>query len=230
MMGGMADALTTAEAVVARLESLADESQLDVVRKRLAPGEPAIGMRMRDLFAAAKQATGLPLGEVERLMDEAAYEPRMVAFCVLDFKARRRIDRAARQELFDLYLRRHDAITTWDMVDRSAPRVVGLHLLGGPYDVLRDLAGAENPYRRRTSITAPLSFVYDGGDADLAEGLALAATLHADPEPVVSNAVGIFLKHASGRDRAVVEAFVVAHEHGMPRPAYRLATERLRNA
>ena len=71
---------------------------------------------------------------MERLIDEAAYEPRMAAFCILDFKARRRIDDDERRALYDVYLRRHDRITTWDMVDRSAPRVVGGHLSGGPYD------------------------------------------------------------------------------------------------
>ena len=136
----MSDRLATAAEVVARLESLRDESQLAAVRKRLAPDEPAIGMRMRDLFDTAKAATGLPLGEVERLIDEAAYEPRMAAFCILDFKARRRITDDERRELYDVYLRRHDRITTWDMVDRSAPRVVGGHLSGGPYDALHDLA------------------------------------------------------------------------------------------
>ncbi len=224
----MSDRLATAAEVVARLESLRDESQLAAVRKRLAPDEPAIGMRMRDLFDTAKAATALPLGEVEQLIDEAAYEPRMAAFCILDFKARRRITDDERRELYDVYVRRHDRITTWDMVDRSAPRVVGGHLSGGPYDALHALAGAREPLRRRTAITAPLYFVTTGTDSDLDEGFSLAATLHADQEAVVTNAVGIFLKHAGGRDRRALESFLAEHEATMPRPAYRLATEKLR--
>jgi len=62
------------------------------LRKRLAPNEATIGMRMRDLFAVAKAHTGLPLDEVDRLLDHPAYEPRMAGFCILDFKARRQID------------------------------------------------------------------------------------------------------------------------------------------
>ncbi len=224
----MSDTPATAAEVVELLESLRDESQLAAVRKRLAPGEPAIGMRMKDLFATSKAATGLPLAEVERLIDEAAYEPRMAAYCILDFKARRRITDAERRELYDVYLRRHDRITTWDMVDRSAPRVVGGHLSGGPYDALHELAAAVDPLRRRTAITAPLFFVMAGSDRDVEEGFALAATVHADAEPVVSNAVGIFLKHAGGRDRGRLEAFLDEHGAAMPRPAYRLATEKLR--
>ena len=154
----------------------------------------------------------------------------MAAYCILDFKARRRITEAERRELYDVYLRRHDRITTWDMVDRSAPRVVGRHLSGGPYDDLHELAAAAAPLLRRTAITAPLFFVMSGSDRDVEEGFAIAATLHADVEPVVTNAVGIFLKHAGQRDRDRLEAFLDEHGGGMPRPAYRLATEKLRLA
>ena len=114
------------------------------------------------------------------------------------------------------------------MVDRSAPRVVGGHLSGGPYDTLHELAAADQALRRRTAITAPLFFVMAGSDRDVEEGFALAATLHADSEPVVTNAVGIFLKHAGSRDRRALETFLAAHEAAMPRPAARLATEKLR--
>ncbi|MFD1812914.1 DNA alkylation repair protein [Rhodococcus gannanensis] len=220
----MSERLLTAEAVHTRLLAHADPAQLPAVRKRLAPTEVAIGMRMRDLFDTAKAATGMPLPEVERLMDLEAYEARMAAFCVLDFKARRmRGDR----ELHDLYLRRHDAISTWDMVDRAAPRVVGGHVTGGPYAVLHELAAAEDPLRRRTAVTAPLYFVMSGTDADCAEGFALCAGLHADPEPVVTNAVGIYLKHAGHRDRDALEDFLGKYAEAMRRPSLRLAVEKL---
>lgn len=220
----MRERLLTADAVQARLESHADAAQLPAMRKRLAPDEAVIGMRMRDLFDTAKAATGMPLPEVERLMDHAEYESRMAAFCVLDFKARAAL---GDPELHDLYLRRHDAISTWDMVDRAAPRVVGGHVAGGPYDVLHELAVAEHPLRRRTAATAPLYFAMAGTDADRAVGFEVCAVLHADPEPVVTNAVGIYLKHAGSRDRGALEAFLAAHAAAMPRPALRLAIEKL---
>ena len=110
-----------ADTVVWQLEQLQSDSELAKVRKRLGPGEAAIGIRIRDLFATAKAHTDLDLVGVDRLLDQAAYEPRMAAMCILDFKARRRLDEAGRCELADIYLRRHDRITTWDMVDRAAP-------------------------------------------------------------------------------------------------------------
>ncbi len=186
--------------VVADLLRLRNDAELLKLRKRLPAGEDAFGLRMRDLFETAKAHRDMPLDEVESLLDHPAYEPRLAAFCILDFKAQRRLSDDARRELYDIYLRRHDSITTWDMVDRAAPRVVGGYLVGRSLAPLHELAVAAEPLRRRTSITAPLLFVKAGGPDDLAGGFDIASRLAADPAAIVHNAVGIFLKHAGGRD------------------------------
>jgi 3-methyladenine DNA glycosylase AlkD len=216
-----------ADAVIEQLESHRDERELAKVRNRLGRDEPAIGMRMGALFATAKAFTDLDLGEVDRLLEHPAYEPRLAAFCILDFKARRKLDDGERRALHDRYLEHHDRITTWDMVDRSAPRVVGGYLTGRPKDVLHDLAGSPDPLRRRTAITAPLLYTHGQRSADLQAGFDLAAVLASDPEPVVHNAVGIFIKHAGAVDPDAQRSFLDAHAPSMPRPALRLAIEKL---
>jgi DNA alkylation repair enzyme len=184
-------------------------------------------LRMRLLFDTAKAHADLPLAEVHALLDEPAYEPRMAAFCILDFRARRRIGDDERRELYDVYLGRHDRITTWDMVDRAAPWVVGGYLAGRDLAPLHDLALSADPLRRRTAVTAPLYLVRYGADDDVAPSLAVAAAVCTDPDPVVHKAVGILLKHAGARDPAAVLGFLEEHEPDMPRPAVRLAREKL---
>src|SRR4051794_31762842 len=110
----------TARAVVEELRSLASPLELEKVRRRLPPDEPAVGVRMRWVFHVAKSATAMPLDEWERLVTEPTYEARMVAFSILDFQAR--LDLGS-PTLLETYLQHHDRITTWDMVDRAAPRV-----------------------------------------------------------------------------------------------------------
>jgi 3-methyladenine DNA glycosylase AlkD len=219
--------VVTAVAVIEQLRRLSDAAELAKVRKRLAPDEQAFGLRMKALFDTAKAHTALPLKEVARLLDHPAYEPRMAAFCILDFKARRRTSEQERQTLHDLYLDRHDAITTWDMVDRAAPRVIGGHLLGRDKAVLHALAASQDPLRRRTALTAPLMFVRSGTDDEVAESLRIAATTAADPDPVVHKPVCILLKYVSERDQAGVVAFLDEHAASMPRAAVRLAVEKL---
>jgi predicted RNase H-like nuclease len=65
------------------------------------------------------------------------------------------------------------------------------------------------------------------GDADVAEGFALAAFLAADPDPLVYLPVGTFLKHAGGRDPDAVRRFLAEHEAVLPRPAVRAARTNL---
>ena len=184
-------------------------------------------MRMRDLFDLAKAHRDVPVDVVDGLLDHPAYEPRLTALCILDFKARTRLSEDGRRELCELYLRRHDRITTWGMVDRAAPRVVGGHLAGRDLAPLHELAASAARLRRRTAITAPLFFVKEGDDADLAGGFAIAARLADDPEAVVSNAVGIYLKHAGRRDPEALRSFLDARAATMPRNALRLAIEKL---
>lgn len=222
--------MSDAAHVIEQLRALATPGELSKVRKRLSPEEPAFGVRMRDLFDTAKVHSGLGLDQVERLLDHPAYEPRMAAFCILDFKARRRLDHQQRGELCDIYINRHDRITTWDMVDRCAPRVVGGRVAGGPYDLLHKLAAADAPLRRRSAMTAPLFFVRAGVERDLEAGFGLAEQLLADPEPVVHKAVGIFLKHAGTRDPDRLHTLLSAHSRAMPRACLRLATEKLEPA
>jgi 3-methyladenine DNA glycosylase AlkD len=171
---------------------------------------------------------GMPLDEVEKLFASPLYEVRLGALCILDFRARApRVDRAERARLYELYLGHHDRITTWDMVDRAAPRVVGGHLLDRSCEVLHELAAADDPLRRRTAITAPLAFVRWGDDAHFAEVFSLAAVLAGDRDPVVHKAVGIALKHAGARDARAVSTFLDVHAGVLPRAVLRSAVEKI---
>jgi hypothetical protein len=218
----------TAEEFVAALRRHESEAELPAIERRLGPGDEAFGIRMRDVFDTSKQAVEMPLGEVERLLASPLYEVRLGALCILDFRARRRrTSPAEREQLHDLYLGHHDRITTWDMVDRAAPSVVGGHLLGRSCAPLHELARSADPIRRRTAITAPLWFVRHGSDADLAQVLPLAAVLAGDPDPVVHMAVGIALKHTGARDPRAVRAFLDEHAPTMARAAVRAAMAKL---
>jgi 3-methyladenine DNA glycosylase AlkD len=181
------------------------------------------GMRMRILFDTAKAATSIAPDELEILFAEPSYEARMAAFCILDFQARKRLGDV---ELRATYLRQHDRIDDWGMVDRAAPRVVGATLTGGPYDLLHELATSLDPHRRRTAITAPLWFVKYGDDRDVEAGIAIAELLHADRNPLVHKPVGIYLAHAGDRLPEALTQFLDEHGEAMPRAAYRIATRK----
>ncbi|WP_062076765.1 DNA alkylation repair protein [Demequina globuliformis] len=197
----MRSPLRTADELVAALQDAAVPLEAERIRPRVAADKPIIGVRMGTLFDTSKRATDIPSAELERLFTHPAYEPRLAAFCILDFRARRRLSDKEREALAATYLDHHDAITTWDMVDRAAPRVIGWPILSDviEFTILEDLARSDDPLRRRSAITAPLWFIKQGTDADIARGILIADLLADDPHPRVASAVKIYRKHAARR-------------------------------
>ena len=209
----------TAADVRAALEAAASVDQRDKIQQRMTDESiRVIGVRMGTVFAIAKANTGMPLTEVDRLLDSDAYEERMVAVSILDFKARtKNADRAA---LYDLWMRRLDRIDTWDYIDRSAPRVVGGYLLDRPRDALFELARSDNRWHRRTAITAAFWIIRAG---DLDDPLALCEILAADPEHLVQTNVGVALREIGRVDRERLDEFLARRGADLSAQARRTA-------
>jgi hypothetical protein len=184
-----------------------------------------MGLRMQDIFALAKRFTLMPPGEIGKLLDNEFYESRMGALSIMDFQARdRRTTPERRKVLFDLYIGRHDRITNWDMVDRSAPYVVGGYLYDKPRKILYKLAKSKNPWERRTAIVATYYFIRQN---DVEDTFAIAELLAHDEHEMVNKAVGSWVREAGKRDRSRLLAFLDRHAATMPRVTLRYAVEKL---
>ena len=180
---------------------------------------------MGSIFALAKAHMDLEPAGIEELLDRPDHEARVAAVSVMDFQARdRRTTDARKQDLFDLYLRRHDAIDTWDLVDRSAIWVIGEHLRDRPRDILDELAASPDPNRRRTAILATFAFIRRD---DLDDAMRIAETLVDDQRDTVAKAVGWMLREVGKRDEPRMRAFLDRHAATMPRVALRYAIEKL---
>jgi 3-methyladenine DNA glycosylase AlkD len=129
-----------------------------------------------------------------------------------------------RTELFDLYLRRHDRIDGWDLVDLGAPTVIGRYLLDRPRDLLDRLAESESPWERRTALYATLAFIRHG---QLTDAFRIAELLARDPHKSVQKAVGTILRTAGDVDRSGLRAVLDREAAFMPRSALRYAIEKL---
>lgn len=180
---------------------------------------------MGQVFALAKEHMAMPLDEIERLLESPNHLAKVGAVSVMDFQARsRKTSPAQRRALFDLYLRRHDRIDTWDLVDRSAIWVVGEHLVDKPRHVLQELARSSRPMERRTAILATFAFIRRG---DLDDAYAVADALARDEDELVQKAVGWMLREAGKRDEPRLLAFLDRHATEMPRVMVRYAIEKL---
>jgi 3-methyladenine DNA glycosylase AlkD len=187
--------------------------------------DPYAGIGMGQIFGLAKEFKAMAPSEIERLLESDDHPVRVGAVSIMDWQARdRKTPVERRRELFDLYIRRHDRINTWDLVDRSAIHVVGEYLVDKPRDILHDLAMSPRPVERRTAILSTFAFIRRD---QLDDTYRIAETLANDPDELVSKAVGWMLREAGKRDHDRLVSFLDAHAATMPRVMLRYSIEKL---
>jgi len=188
-------------------------------------GDKFIGVRMGDVFATAKEFIEMPLGEIEKLLESPIHEVRAGALSIMGQQSRRqKTPDSRRKELFDLYIRRHDRINNWDLVDLGALYVVGIYLLDKPRAILYKLARSKNIWERRTAIVATGQFIRQG---EVADTFKIAEILLKDEQDLIHKATGWMLRSAGGRDRRQLLAFLDKHAATMPRTLLRYSIEHL---
>jgi 3-methyladenine DNA glycosylase AlkD len=188
-------------------------------------GDKFIGVRMGQLFALAKEFIDMPLAEIEKLLDSPIHEARAGGLSIMGKQARsKKTTDARRQELFDLYLRRHDRVNNWDLVDLGALYVVGPYLIDKPRDILYKLARSKNIWERRTAIVGTGQLIKQG---DVDDTFKIAEMLLQDEEDLIHKGTGWMLRAAGGADRKKLLAFLDAHAATMPRTLLRYSIEHL---
>jgi 3-methyladenine DNA glycosylase AlkD len=165
----------------------------------------------------------MDLAGIEALLDEPFHEPRAGAVRIMATQARgKRTPDAQRRALYELYLRRHDRINDWDLVDLGAWDVVGRWLVDKPHDVLDELARSSNMWERRTAILATMAFIRNG---EVDDTFRIAEALLTDEQDLIHKAIGWALRAAGDSDRARLRAFLDGHAATMPRTTLRYALE-----
>jgi 3-methyladenine DNA glycosylase AlkD len=223
-------ALNTHKRFVSALKEIADPTAIAGISRFVrdeagAPRTKFLGVSPGNVFPVAKKFAELPLADVERLLESPYYEVRLGAVAIMDFQARaKRTTLAQREALYDLYLRRHDRIDNWDLVDRAAPHVVGGWLADKSRSVLYALAKSKRPSERRTAIVSTWFFIRAD---DVDDTFRIAELLVADEHDLVQKAVGSWLREAGKRDQPQLVRFLQRHAPTMPRTMLRYAMEKL---
>lgn len=188
-------------------------------------GDQFIGVRMGQVFGLCKEFIDLTPAEIEKLLDSKIHEVRAGGCSIMDKQARRKkTTPERRKELYDLYLRRHDRINNWDLVDVCASYVIGGYLFDKPRNVLYKLARSQNMWERRTAIVSTAYFIRQ---RDLDDTFKISEMLLKDKEDLVHKATGWMLRFAGDKDRARLLGFLDQHAATMPRVALRYAIEKL---
>jgi 3-methyladenine DNA glycosylase AlkD len=226
-------------AALAEVSSASDASFLQRFFKtgagQYGAGDVFIGVRVPATRTVARRFADLPLDDVDELLDSQVHEHRLAALVILVD----RFEGASRQRSADLDLRTEIArryvdaikrgrVNNWDLVDSSAPAILGGYLFDRPRDLLLNFAHSSDLWQRRVAMLATLGFITRG---DASTTLLLAETLLTDREDLIHKAVGWMLREVGKRiDRELLTDFLEAHAARMPRTALSYATEHLASA
>jgi len=186
-------------------------------------GDHFLGIRVPATRTLARQFRDLPLKDVEKLFHDKWHEARLLALVLLVGRYERGDD-AERQRVYKLYLANTDRINNWDLVDLSAPNIVGAHLETRSRAALDKLARSKSLWERRIAIVATYWFIRLHQFDDT---FRISAALLADKHDLIHKAVGWMLREVGKRDASALERFLDEHAKTMPRTALRYSIERM---
>ena len=209
----------------AELARLADPAKAQVLERlfktgkgQYGEGDVFIGVTVPQSRRVAMKCTSVTLEDVKGLLYSKIHEERLVALLILVQKSKADPDSVAR-----FYINNISQVNNWDLVDLSAPRILGAYLEGRDRSILYRLAASDKLWERRIAIIATQHFIRKD---DFADTLKISEMLLADGHDLMHKAVGWMLREVGKRDLAVEEAFLQRHWKNMPRTALRYAIER----
>lgn len=239
--------MKTATEIIAFMESLRDEEQRQVLMRffktgpgQYGEGDEFLGLKVPQTRQVVKSMTGdLPVEAVPELLMSRWHEVRLCGLLVLverfgKLAARRLVDDGqaikGRDEIVKMYLQHAEQANNWDLVDLSAPKVLGHWLLlpthlGDKRQIMDELAASDCLWRQRMSMVSTLRTIQDGDPLWCLR----YATVHLHhPHDLMHKAVGWMLREMGKQvSMDLLRDFLELHVHEMPRTALRYAIEKM---
>ena len=237
----------TAKEIILYMESLQDEKQRQLLKRffKTGPGEYGegdkfLGLKVPQTREVVKLAVrDTPLDEVTELLMSRWHEVRLCGLLMLVEKfaksATKRLanDETAitsRDEIVTMFLKYADRANNWDLVDLSAPKILGHWLmlptrLGDKRQIMDELAMSDSLWRQRISMVSTWKTTQQG---DPSWCLRYAEMHLHHPHDLMHKAVGWMLREVGKRcSMDLLEQFLERHAHEMPRTALRYAIEKM---
>ncbi|UCE96804.1 MAG: DNA alkylation repair protein [Candidatus Bathyarchaeota archaeon] len=185
-------------------------------------GDIFLGIPVPEQRKVAKKYIDLSLYDLQELLNSKIHEHRFTALVILISKYRKAKE-SGKEEIFSFYLKNIENINNWDLIDLSAPRIVGDYLVDKDRSLLYKLAKSNSLWERRISVLSTFTFI-DRNDFE--DALNISELLLRDKHDLIHKAVGWALREIGKRDQNVEERFLVEYCLQMPRTMLRYAIER----
>ncbi len=187
-------------------------------------GDKFLGLVVAEQRKIAYKFIELPLAEITKLIKSHYHEDRFTALEILVAQYERG-DSIIRKKITNLYITQTKLINNWDLVDTSAPYILGHYTYeySKKWSILFRLAKSKNLWERRIAIISTQYFISQGR---FDKTLAIAELLLNDTHDLIHKAVGWMLREVGKRDLKTLQIFLQKHAKRMPRTMLRYSIEK----
>lgn len=190
-------------------------------------GDVFIGVTVPEIRSVVARHTGATRLDVEALTKSKVHEERLAGLLLMVWK----FEHGTPDEkamICEHYLKIMGRVNNWDLVDLTAPKILGEWIAGGgDSSVLYRLAGSGSLWERRVAIVSTFAFIRRGIFGDT---LKISEILLGDGHDLMHKAVGWMLREVGKRDEKALEGFLDRNAGKMPRTMLRYAIERMPDA
>jgi len=211
------------------LDKNSDKKQADILQRffKTGPGEYGegdifIGIKVPVLRSIAKKNQDISYKEVKQLLKSKIHEKRLISLMILIFKYQK-AGEEEKSKIFKIYLDHTNNINNWDLVDLTAPQIVGDYLMDKDRSLLIKFANSKNLWERRIAILSTFQFIKNN---KFDFSLKISKLLLNDEHDLIHKAVGWMLREIGKRNLNVEEKFLKTHCKIMPRTMLRYAIEK----
>jgi len=185
-------------------------------------GDVFLGIKVPVQRAVVKNFKDADLKEIQELLNDPIHECRLTGLLILVNRYKTAEDK---RKIFDFYLKNAKKVNNWDLVDLTAPNIVGDFLLDKKKErkVLYSLAKSKNIWERRIAILSTFTFLRN---ADYKDTLKISEMLLCDEHDLIHKAVGWMLREVGKRDKSVETSFLEKYSKTMSRTMLRYAIEK----
>ncbi|MFH1592634.1 MAG: DNA alkylation repair protein [Candidatus Woesearchaeota archaeon] len=182
-------------------------------------GDIFLGIPVGDSRAITKKYKDIQFSDIKKLLLSRIHEERLVALLILVDNYQKTFDK----KIIDFYLSHTKYVNNWDLVDLTAPKLLGPYLLDKDRSVLYKLANSSDLWEKRISVISTFVFIRNG---EFEDTFKISEILLKDKHDLIHKAVGWMLREVGKKDQKEEERFLKKYYKKMPRTMLRYAIER----
>lgn len=187
-----------------------------------AKGDKFLGIVVPEQRQIAKKFKTLSFTDLQKLITSVYHEERLIALLIL-VERFKKADKEEKEKIVKFYLDNQKGINNWDLVDLSAPKILGEYLLDKDRKILCKFAKSDDLWEKRIAVLSTFTFIKNN---DFNDALKIYEIVVNDDHDLIHKAVGWMLREVGKIDIKTEEDFLRKHYKTMPRTMLRYAIEK----